>query len=171
MLCGDLNSWTEYLGPGLSLGLLLRKQPLEPPHRIRCVTRVVVVGKRKDLDIPNEKLHEHVFQLANAIHDRLVPACCLLFNRSAIAQPPHIPEIRRNQIQVPFDLPRPRHQLWSINATPRSRRVSTKRASSQYLFRISTANLYPFGSFFRNGSNRAKNAAPFLNFNSLKYPN
>src|ERR1019366_10725410 len=62
---------------------------------------------------------------------------------------------------------------WSIhaNATPCSRNRSANFASSQFLFRISSANLYPFGSRFRNGWSLAVNSEPALNLARLKYGN
>src|ERR1700722_9893198 len=75
------------------------------------MSAVVIVCISEYLEVSCHELAEEfgpTREVLATVNDRLVPCLCYSFNSLAVAQPPHVREVRSNQVKLFLHLPRPR---------------------------------------------------------------
>src|SRR5580658_7117491 len=127
--------------------LLSLKYFLKQAHGSLSMPRIVVICISKNADAALQDQPASLRPLRKrlpAVHNGLRPSLGNLLDSIAVAQPPDVSKIRGDRSK-------------SNSAGPR-----------KFLFRISSANLYPCGSPSINGRSRAKKSSCFANFFLLK---
>src|SRR5258708_20061209 len=98
-----------------TISLFLVPQIHKQFGRGRTVAGIVIVAECKQLAYPLVIHHRFeeinpISQVASAVDDSLVPRRGLLLNPLAISKPANISEVRCNQVELLFHLPRPGHK-------------------------------------------------------------
>ena len=77
--------------------------------------RIVIIAEREnfqDFRVAHQRFEnlDPILQIVSAVNDSLVPRRGLLLNPLAVTKPANISEVRCDQIELFFHLPRPRHK-------------------------------------------------------------
>src|SRR5580704_17932951 len=77
------------------------------------MSAVVIVCISEYLEVSCHELAEEfdpVCEVLATVNDRFVPRLCYSFDSLAVAQPPHVCEVRSNQVQAVLHFPRSGHK-------------------------------------------------------------